>query len=282
MASLQRQSFNNQANPSVTAVEAPIGVFDSGLGGLSVMQQVRALLPAEDFVYFADSAHCPYGTKTPEQIQQRCYTITEELVERGVKLLILACNTACAVALPELRERFSVPIVGLEPAVKPAATLSQTRRIAVLATPRTVVSDRLANLIRNHAGTVLVQTVPAPGLVDLVESGKTDGPEVEAVLKPILAPLLTWGIDVIVLGCTHYPFLRSAIERITGTNVRIVDSGEAIARRVQDVLITIGERRNGFPRSGTLSLLTSGDATQVGRICSSLLGFDVEAGSVAV
>jgi glutamate racemase len=268
--------------PAPRNADAPIGIFDSGIGGLSVMREVRALMPAEDLIYYADCAFCPYGTRPAEEISVRCLAIGEELVTQGAKALIVACNTACAVALPELRDRFDVPIIGLEPAVKPATLLTRTQRVAVLATPRTVASERLANLIRNYAHDVVVKTVPAPGLVELVENGQTDGPEVERTLRHLLEPLLAWDIDVVVLGCTHYPFLRREIQRLLGSSVQIVDSGEAIARRTRVVLDERGLGRDRDGSIGSLSVLTSGDADQVGTVSSQLLGLDVAATAMRV
>jgi glutamate racemase len=260
----------NQAAANTAA--APIGVFDSGLGGLSVVREVRALMPAEHLVYYADCAYCPYGTRPPEEITARCLAIGDELVAQGVKAIILACNTACAVALPELRARLRIPVVGLEPAVKPAARLTRTQRVAVLATPRTVASERLAKLIQNFAVDVEVTTVAAPGLVELVETGDIAGPTVNRALRRLLEPLLAWDVDVLVLGCTHYPFLRAEIECLVGPDVRVVDSGEAIARRTRAVLEEQGLSRHLAGPPGSLRLLTSGDAERVRDIASRLLG----------
>jgi glutamate racemase len=257
-------------------------VFDSGLGGLSVVREVRTLMPAEDVIYYADSAYCPYGTRSADEITARCLAIAGELVELGAKALTLACNTACAVALPEVRARFDVPVVGLEPAVKPATRLTRTQQVAVLATPVTAASQRLANLIRDYAIDVEVTTVPAPGLVELVEAGETDGPGVEEALRPLLEPLLARETDVVVLGCTHYPFLRAEIQRLVGPEVRIVDSGEAIARRLRSVLEERGLRRDSAAHDGVISVLTSGDAAHVGALSGRLLGFDIATTMVPV
>jgi glutamate racemase len=268
--------------PQPTASDAPIGVFDSGLGGLSVAREVRALLPAEDLIYFADCAYCPYGTRSPDEIKARCFAIAGTLIDRGAKLLIVACNTACAVALPELRARFSVPIVGLEPAVKPATRLTRSRRIAVLATPRTAASERLAVLIRNVASSVEVRTVPAPGLVELVESGRVAGPAAERILSDLIGPLRVWGVDVLVLGCTHYPFLRPVIERVAGPQVHVVDSGEAIARRTRSVLEDHGLIRCCEEPCGSLTVYTSGEARHVAAVSALLLGSSVSTTSLTI
>jgi glutamate racemase len=263
-----------------TSTDAPIGIFDSGLGGLSVVQEVRAVLPNEHLIYYADSAYCPYGTRTPDEISERCRLITAELVGHGAKAIILACNTACAVALPELRARFDLPIIGLEPAVKPATRLTQTQRVGVLATPRTVASERLANLVEVHAHDIEVRLVAAPGLVELVEAGNLTGPDVGHILRAFLDPLIAWGVDVVVLGCTHYPFLRDEIQRLVGPDVHIVDSGEAIARRTRVVLEANNLRHQSTNANGSLALMTSGDAAQVADLSRQLLGYEVATSTV--
>ncbi len=241
-----------------------------------MVRDVRALLPHEDILYFADSAYCPYGIRAPEEIRERSLAITAELVRRGIKLLVVACNTACSVALTDLRAHFTLPIIGLEPAVKPAAHLTRTGRIAVLATPRTVAGHRLANLIRDHAGNAEVYSIPAPGLVELVEAGQTSGPTVEHILHPLLDPLVAIDVDTVVLGCTHYPFLRTTIEHLTGPEIRVIDSGAAIARRTRDVLARDQLARSDSAR-GEFHLLTTGDVDHVGTVSSRLLGAPVTA-----
>lgn len=258
----------------VRDASAPIGVFDSGLGGLSVLLELRALLPSEDVVYYADSAHCPYGGRAPEYILGRSAAATEYLLSRGAKLIVVACNTASSVALRDLRARYDVPIVGMVPAVKPAAAATRSGKIGVLATPRTVTGESLAALIREHARSTEVFPVPAPGLVELVEHGKLAGPDVEGALLPLLGSLLQRGVDTIVLGCTHYPFLRSEIQRLGGRDLAIIDSGKAVARRTRDVLEQEGTLRPPGAR-GWLELYTSGEPQHVSEVASRLLGMQV-------
>jgi glutamate racemase len=255
---------------------APIGVFDSGLGGLSVLQEIRAMLPAEDLVYVADSAYCPYGIRTPQEILERSLAVSEALIVIGVKLTVVACNTACSVALEELRARFPLPIVGLEPAVKPAIGQTKSGKIAVIATPATVAGKRLRKLIQLHGGEVEVRLVAAPGWVDLVESGQIRGDAARTAVETLISPLLAEGVDTLVLGCTHYPFLRSVIDELTGGSVRMIDSGEAIARRTRDLLDWGGMRRN-HGHDGALRILTTGDAAAMSDISSRLLGRDLTA-----
>lgn len=258
----------------------PIGVFDSGVGGLSVVRELRALLPAEDLIYAADGAYCPYGDRSSATIRSRSVEIAAALIERRAKALVVACNTACSVALADLRAALpATPIVGLVPAVKPAALATRTGRIAVLGTTRTIGGESLLRLIREHARGVAVDLVPAPGLVELVERGEIAGPRVEALLRPLLAPLPERGVDTLVLGCTHYPFLRPTLRRLLGPDVRLIDSGEAIARRTRDVLRTAGQARQDGGAGG-LRIVTSGEPVALRSAASVLLGWQIEVGRI--
>lgn len=255
---------------------APIGVFDSGLGGLSVWQELDAMIPAENVLYIADSAYVPYGTRSPEEIRARSIAVSKFLIDRGVKLVVVACNTASAIAIDDLRHTFpNTEFVGLEPAVKPAVGMSLTGRVGVLATPRTVSGDRLRVLIEHWADSVKVHSIAGNGMVELVEEGNLGGKQVDAVLAPILDPLLEQDVDVLVLGCTHYPFLRGAIERYVGSDVRVIDSGEAIARRTLNLLQ--GDRLlHVRGELGSLTMFTTGDDQDASRVASQLLGRDIE------
>ena len=228
------------------------------------------MLPVEDFLYAADSQFCPYGTRPAAEIRRRSVVVASELVARRAKLLVVACNTASSVALDDLRAKLATPVVGLEPAVKPAVSLTRSRKIAVLATPRTAAGERLARLVANHARGVEVRMVPAPGLVDLVEAGVLGGPAAERVLRPLLAPLVSAGVDTIVLGCTHFPFLRNAIASLVGPEIRLVDSGEAVARRTRFLLNEAGALAT--KGQGSLTLLTTGDPARVAETVSLVLG----------
>lgn len=255
---------------------APIGIFDSGLGGLSVVREIRAALPAEDLLYLADSAFCPYGLRHADEIAERSLFLSAALVERGAKVVVIACNTACVAALELVRATCPVPVVGLEPAVKPAAIRSRTGKIGVLATPRTVESARFRDLVARHAGGVEVHAVAAPGLVELVESGETTGLAADETVDRFAAPLRAAGCDVVVLGCTHYPFLRAAVERALGPDVAVIDSGHAVARRVAAIL---DEHDPHAPASrlGSLTALTTGDPVALSAQASRLLGERVSA-----
>lgn len=260
--------------------DAPIGIFDSGIGGLSVYREVRAMLPLEDVIYVADGAWVPYGSRTPEEIIARSETIVRHLAEMGVKIVIVACNTASSYAIDHLRETWpDLTFIGLEPAVKPAAIETRTGHVGVLATPRTISGGRLLRLIDRWASGVTVERVAGEGMVELVEGGTLAGPEVDATIRPLLDRMLGVGCDVIVLGCTHYPFLRRAISDYVGPNVRLIDSGTAIARRALGVLQSFGLLREGSG-PGTFRLLTTGDAADASRIASALLNRPVNASHI--
>ncbi len=248
-----------------------VGIFDSGWGGLSVAAEVRSLLPGERLLYVADHAFCPYGQRDPVEIRSRCRTLAAALVERGAKAVVVACNTASSLAIEEIRHACAgVPVVGVVPAIKPAAQATTGGVIAVLATPRTAEGAYLARLVREHAPGVRVIVVPAPGLVELVETGETAGARVDAFLRSLLASPLAAGADQIVLGCTHYPFLRAAIARVVGPRVGIVDSGAAIARRLRHVLDETGALVTGD--AGELRLTTTGEPARVSATAALLLG----------
>ncbi len=222
--------------PKMAASQGPIGVFDSGVGGLSVLRELRRALPSERLIYFADSAYCPYGGKPQSQILARCSAVTESLLAENVKLIVVACNTATIAAVEQLRATYPLPFVGMEPAVKPAVAATRSGVVGVLATGAALGGEKFHRLLKAHARGVRVITQPCPGLVEHVERGDVDSPEVRALLGRYLRPLLDAGADVLVLGCTHYPFLRSAIAGIVGPEVLLLDTGEAVARQARRVL----------------------------------------------
>jgi glutamate racemase len=211
-----------------------IGVFESGLGGLSVLAALIDTLPRADFSYYADTAHVPYGNKSEEQIQRRVLAIGEHLAERGCSLLVVACNTATAAAVQALRAAHpGVPVVGVEPGIKPAAQETQSGRIAVLATEATAKSQRLKHLIRDHAGRIEVFVEPCPGWATHVEMLQLDDPALAADVRTRVEPLLDQGVDRIVLGCTHYSFLAPLLRKIVGSRAQLVDVADAVARQTR-------------------------------------------------
>lgn len=248
-----------------------MGIFDSGVGGLSVLREIRRLLPAEDLIYFADSAYCPYGSRLPAEIRARAEAISAFLLERGAKLIVVASNTTSGAALESLRQNLPVPVVGMEPAVKPATSVSRAGRVGVLATGVTLASQRFSSLVERYANGTRVYTQPCPGLVDLVEAGREGSAEARELLKSYLAPLLAEGVDTVVLGCTHYPFLRPLVEEIVGPGVKVIDSGAAVARRVARVLEEEGLRRDGGT-PGDEEFYTSGTLERVAPVIRRLWG----------
>ena len=215
----------------------PIGVFDSGVGGLSVLRAIRQQLPGQPVIYLADQAHVPYGSRTLEEVRGFSESITRYLLDQGARLIVVACNTASAAALHELRDRFpDVPFVGMEPAVKPAAEHTHTGVVGVIATPATFQGRLYASVVERfaHGVTILQDTVP--GLVTAVENGQLDAPETRAILQRALEPMLAQNIDTVVLGCTHFPFVIPLIQQIAGPGVRVIDPAPAVARQVERLL----------------------------------------------
>jgi glutamate racemase len=211
---------------------APVGVFDSGVGGLAVLAEIRRELPLEPLLYVADSGYAPYGDRPPGYIEARATAVASFLVAAGAKALVVACNTATAVIAGTLRQRFTVPVVAIEPPVKPAAAASRSGTIGVLATRYTLSSARFAELVDRHAVGLDVRSEPCADLVELVEQGELSGPAVEAAVARHLAPLLGAGADTVVLGCTHFHFLRPVVERLAGPGVAVIDPGAAVAREL--------------------------------------------------
>jgi glutamate racemase len=217
--------------------EAPIGVFDSGVGGLSVLEEIRRLLPNESLLYVADCGNIPYGEKTPEFIRQRCSVMAEFFAQQGAKALVLACNTATVAGVADLRRDYpDWPIVGMEPAVKPAAAATRSGVVGVLATTGTLQSAKFAALLDRFATDVRVITQPCPGLVELIEAGDLHSPALRQLLEGYLEPLLAAGCDTIILGCTHYPFLRPLLKQLLTDDISLIDTGAAVARQLQRLL----------------------------------------------
>lgn len=236
----------------------PIGIFDSGIGGLTVMTAIRQALPSERLLYFGDNLHMPYGARSLDEVRAFSVAITDALLAKGCKLVVIACNTASAAALAEVRRLWpDVPFVGMEPAVKPAVEQTTSGVVGVIATSATFQSDLYASVVERFAQGVEVLHQPCPGLVKQIENGEFDTPATEAMLHGWLDPMLARGIDALVLGCTHYPIIRPLIERLVGPGVRVIDPAPAVARQTKRLLDDRG-LRNTQEGKGEQVIWTSG------------------------
>ena len=250
----------------------PIGIFDSGVGGLSVLRHIRMELPYEDILYVADQANVPYGPRPHSEIQQFSEAITRYLLNQGAKLIVVACNTASAAALAHLRTTFpTTPFVGMEPAIKPGAAITRTGKVGILATPGTFDSQKYASLLLRFADGLQVYENPCVGLVNLIEKGHTNTPQTEDLLRPIITPLITAEVDTLILGCTHYPFVAPIIQQLAGPDVTIIDPAPAVARQAHRVLRQLRQLSHS-QQSGTVRLLTTGDRASFAQLSTRLLG----------
>jgi len=218
------------------ADNSPIGVFDSGVGGISIWKEIHELLPRESTIYLADSFNAPYGQKSKQEIINLCVKNTELLLEKGCKMIVVACNTATTNAIKYLRKTYDVPIIGIEPAIKPAALNSKTKTIGILATKGTLSSELFNNTTELYSENIKIIEQVGVGLVELIESGKIDSVEMTNLLTKYLTPMIKENIDYLVLGCSHYPFLIPKIIKILPENISIIDSGKAVAKQVQSIL----------------------------------------------
>ena len=215
--------------------ENPIGLFDSGIGGTSIWKEVHALMPNENTIYLADSKNAPYGLKSKDEIIALSFKNTEFLLENNCKIIVVACNTATTNAIKELRAKYDVPFIGIEPAIKPAALQSKTQTIGILATKGTLNSELFHKNVANHPDVKIIEQI-GHGLVQLIENGDMDSAEMEELLKSYLNPMVEKNIDYLVLGCSHYPYLIPQIKKIIPPQIKIIDSGEAVAKQTQKIL----------------------------------------------
>lgn len=236
-----------------------IGILDSGVGGLSVLREIRALLPEQTIHYIGDTAWCPYGTKSFEEIIGRTSRLTDELTALGAEMIVIACNSATIAAIESLRTQYPIPFIGMEPGVKPAAAATKTNIIGVLATEISLRGEKFHRLVSTHARNLRVITRPCPKFVDLVEAGILDGPEVEAAIDEYAVPLVEAGADVLILGCSHYPFLKASLQARLPSGITFIDTGDAIARRVQS-------RSLSKSRDSEVRIQTTGDAEIFNRL----------------
>ena len=275
----------HSVNPSKPFQNA-IGVFDSGVGGLSVLRAIREALPHENLVYVADSGHAPYGDQTEAHITQRTLTVGAWLAELGVKAITIACNTATVVAARTLREQTHLPVVAIEPAIKPAVALTKSGVVGVLATRQTVQSESVARLCALHGGGKRILLQACPGWVEQVEQADLVSSQTESLLRQYIDPLLAQGADTLVLGCTHYPFLRESLQRLAGDGVTLIDPADAVARELIRRLTERNMTENNTPQTppmreegafkaqplGQVRFFTSGDVSHVQKVVSHLWG----------
>ena len=245
-----------------------IGIFDSGVGGLSVFREIRKLLPDEKYIYFSDSAHCPYGEKSRDYIIDRARQIASFLISQGAEIIVVACNTATAAAISTLREEFPVSFIGMEPAVKPAAQATSSGVVGVLATAGTLKADKYIDTRERWAHDVKIVEHIGQGFVELVENGTVTGPEAEAIAEKSVRPLIDAGADTIVLGCTHYPFLSEAILKAAGRPITLIDPAPAVAKHLHELMM---EKDLIHSDGYSITLHSSGDPKTLNILYNSLL-----------
>jgi glutamate racemase len=257
-----------------------VGVFDSGVGGLSVLKAIQTELPDAGIIYVADQGHVPYGSRPMEQVREFSEGITNFLIAKGAKIIVVACNTASAAALKELRQTFpAIPFVGMEPAVKPAAEQTRSGIVGVLATPATFQGELYASVIERFANGVTILQHTCPGLVGQIEKGELDSPTTRRILEDALCPMLDKGIDTVVLGCTHYPFVIPLIGQICGDQARVIDPAPAVARQTRRVLESNDLISTVINRSG-VKFYTSGSVDQFLQVHNLLIGGKIDAKNV--
>ena len=267
-----------QARAKITRMQTashphqPIGVYDSGVGGLSVLRAIRTALPHEDLLYLGDQANVPYGERSLEELRELARGVTRFMLAQGAELIVIACNTASAAALKTLRQEYpEVPFVGMEPAVKPAAEQTHSGKVGVLATPSTFQGELYASVVERFASGVEIYQETCPGLVSQIEKGWLETPKTRQILEAALLPLMARGVDTLVMGCTHFPFVIPLIEQITEGNARVIDPAPAVARQTQRVLDEHG-LLNPQPAAGTTHYYTTGDPAKFARVLSRLIG----------
>lgn len=252
--------------------ERPIGFFDSGVGGISVLREAIKLMPKENYVYFGDSINAPYGMKSVEEVQELSFKAAEFLMSKGIKALVVACNTATSAAILELRARYSdIPVIGIEPALKPAIELNRAGKIIIMATPMTLAEGKFSDLMSRYGNDEgEIRPLPCPGLVELIENGIIDGLEIENYLKKILAYYMKGDIAAIVLGCTHYPFIKGSISKVLGSDVPIIHGSLGTANQLKKLLGKEG-LLNFSSKSGTVEIYNSLNTEEINNLGYKLL-----------
>ena len=248
----------------------PIGILDSGVGGLSVMREIHDLLPQHEIHYIADSAWCPYGNKSQNEIQKRVFHLTDKLIDKGCGIIVIACNSATIAAVEALRANYPIPFTGMEPAIKPASKLTKTGVVGVLATEASLAGEKFHKLLHTHSNGIQVITTPCPKFVEYVEQGELDGERVEASIREYTIHMIDSSADTIVLGCTHYPFLKNSIQKVVGNSIQLIDTGKAVAQQTKKLLHEYyGESPNVSPFF-TPTIYTTGDISLLKRIYPNL------------
>ncbi len=252
----------------------PIGFFDSGVGGISVLKEAIKILPNENFIYFGDSKNAPYGTKSLEEVKKLSFNAIKYLVSKNVKAIVVACNTATSASINDLRKEFkAIPIIGIEPALKPATQLDINGSIIIMATPMTLSEKKFKNLLTKYSNNSEILPLPCPGLVEFIEEGIIEGEDLHEYLKEKLMPLKQHNVSSIVLGCTHYPFVKKEIKNIIGNNIHIIDGGQGTAKQLKHKLTTLNILNNQT-ESGKITIFNSLESDRIVKMSYNLL-FDV-------
>lgn len=256
-------------------IDLPIGVFDSGVGGISVLSKMVSTLPNEKYIYFADSKHAPYGVRSLEEVRQLSLSAVDFLCNQGIKALVVACNTATSVAIDKLREKLTIPVIGMEPAVKPAVELGNEGKIVVMATPLTLNQKKFNLLLNRFGEQAEIIPLPCPGLVELIEKGNTSGKVIEDYLYKLFADVNIKSLSSVVLGCTHYIFIKAEVARLVGTGVEIIDGNCGTVKHLHRILAGEGLLRiNGRDETSgdaEIRFYTSGEEKEVIPLCENLL-----------
>ncbi len=259
-----------------------IGVFDSGVGGLSILIELKKMLPNENFVFLADQLYVPYGEKTKKELVNRCIKITDYFIKHhNIKMMVIACNTATCGAIDELREKYSFPIVGTVPAIKPATEKTKNGTVAVMSTPSTSKSEIMKKLIKENCQNINVLNIGCKNLENIVEKGSLNSTEVNNLLKRYLKAVVDSDADYLVLGCTHYPFLKKQIQKILGSRINLIDSGKAIAKHTKALLL-IHNFKNKKKKDGRTLYFTTGNYKQFAKVATTLLKNKIQAKSVKI
>ena len=265
------QKQNRIDNEGVELRRQPIGVFDSGVGGISVLRECVKIMPNEDFIYYGDSKNAPYGTKPTEVVRELTIAQVKRFLEIPIKGCVIACNSATSAAVRVLRERYpNLPLVGIEPALKPASLYKRDPRVLVLATPMTIKEEKFKNLLAKYEDKATIYGLPCPGLMEYVEEGKYDTSEVSNFLEELLAPYRGGVIDAVVLGCTHYPFVKDKISQVLGPGVRVFDGGEGTAREMRRRIDVAGLLTDKTTRGEVIFENSSDDKSKI-KLCNRLL-----------